>query len=1856
MSKYIEDVQGKIVSNPINETNTIYPYIDPENGINYKTDYPINTQYMYNHNEPVSNIDASYHDDYRNKIEELRKKTESTYEALESCLVPAEVPGMSFQPYEFKNIKNDDGEIIEKKKVKSFNYFFQDHLSPIGADSKEFVFRTNKVKFIDDRHRRLIYDRTIHIMGLREDEENKVSLKNVILRTFFEYYKDEYYSLVRNKNSSIMTYDIIVNNILNDIKKSKEKYIVIDNDGNEKEIESASDFDYVLQNGQDLDTLIPSSLYNLYNIGWVNAAMIFLNGLSIEWTKVIISVDNIDTFIIVSNLYQSASKLIDDDQEIFLDYVHIPFKVAYIVGSIDRYSQPSISDKYVKDDGYLAGEVIFIINKNSATITFNSLSSRDYQKADMSWTNAYDRIICLDPNIKYAEFSLEESDNKNLKDIGINYSKSFKEFCDNDYRCKLKQFNFLGFELDRYFENDMEKRGTFKNDDFTITWHPFNIIDIRFKRLFNRRRIFKVFYNTKVLYDQDNILRIKNHDRISDEYEQYRKDVTANIDTYINEIYIMAKKDIGTYYVTNPESKMYNYKYHYVTPYECFLLYNAINDVLGKARVSFDGFRDINAVSTRVQSTVVFNSYSNPKLTADSSGNCTWVIPTEYTECPVIEIIEISTNEIILADIDFNNTTKEISIIMNKDNSDIQEDTYKVTLFTPDFTYSNPDLKSVDNKCIWHLDNIDITTSSITAIYEAETNQVVFAEVNIVNKSVEIVFDDTDDIPKGKYKIAVNISEIDIHSFVNYLNGGFIAIPKDEESIFAERIDEEDIFTDDVLNDNIREYISNIVDSTTEEVTLIDILIPIDNERRNDNRIPNDSFYNYEGDTRGKIIPFVPIMNEFKMKQEYDDMICDILKLRFELCYLNNMEEGATPVDEFIYYFDNDNLISLNKYPIVKDYIERKTANTLNVLAKNVFKYDPNLVLESIEKMNWSADYIISNIESDTKREDIITTDNTIPSSNYNYILDPKFYYNYGYYDEDNIPHRLQSEWGLRRNLPEMFYWSFDENEYTLDSMHLLDEVFDFTYDFSKTYEENLRNGLNYIIGYDADKIEQSIKRSITSITRSGKQLKDYKMHNPSHIYCTPEEFKIMTFIRDTEYKVSFNNVKITAIINHDGNVDLKFFNVETGKEIDPNHVEMKYIEQQNPSIIKDGSTLTDVDKAYTATYTKCRFNYSLNQLEFYDSGNNVIVRTQIDEVIDYDNVLQMSRWNISKQNNYVMIFKNRKLYDKYYTIRYTNISFILDMPNSEIKDDDMFEFVFFLNANNTVIEKKCDSKNDTKISIPNGYYSYIENGTIRKDQNGDDMDKGLYESFTQTYDFDGKSVIACNTSIIEPENVQLLVNKMPYNEKDKYTPTSYNQTTYELNYQVQSYKGFTDDTKDYRRFIEGIEEDKKINGIHRVTKQGGGEYFLVFDGSVPEKTDSLYGDDYVFTEDDEFIDANYPTDRTLSFPCTLYLSSKRQFRYKHFTIEEDAKAGTIYKLVSEENPVSNTPVNTYTPNMDDFRFCIKPNHVLVFKNGLLLPNTYYYIHSIINTKISDVAIAINVPLAAGDIIDIFYVTNNLKHIETDYYDKATRERYITNGDIKFTKNNIEYRVMGKQIYNNTTDRTNYIKMRSPLYAVSSKHSVFVFLNGKKVRFDELEDISDTIMSIKTDYAKGEDHGDEMNATRLEVINHLDTQDIIERMYINDGLNHDDTDNKIKRFDLTELDSYAKRCLLDEMLNDLSDENLNKLFYNYDKATGPMTKYKDIDFSFIDKDKIIDEILISYYTDESDDWLYYIDRDEGSPEYNKVSIIKYKGTKSVVAVPTHLEGCEVIRLYSTAFSSNKIVTNVTIPEGIEFLT
>ena len=1775
MSKYMEDIQGKVISNPINETNTNYPYIEIEDGVRSGDKYPINSQYMYNHNEPVSDIDTSYYSDYRNKVEELRKKTESTYEALESCLIPTEIPGMSFQPYEFKNTESDSGEVISEK-IKSFTYFFQDHLSLIGENAKEFVFRTNKVKFIDDRHRRLIYDRTIHIMSTKEDQNNKVTFKEVILRTFFEYYKNKNYSKVRNNNSALITYDDIVNNILN----SKETYIVIDNDGNEKTLESSSDFDYALQSGQDIDTLIPSTLYNLYNIGWINAAVVFLNGLIIEWTKIIISVDNIDTFIIVSNIRESASINLNDDEEITLDYVHIPFKVAYLVGEI---TQDNIEYKYVDHDR-ITKQVIFVIDKDRAAVAF-TIFKQDFYTASVNYV--YDRIICLDDNIKFAEFTIDDNDDENLRKAGINYTKSFKEFCNNDYRCKLKRFNFLGFEIGRYYKNLITERGSFKNDDFDVIWHPFNIMDIRFKRLYNNRRVFKVFYNTKVLYDQDNILRIKNHDRLSEEYEKYRKDVTANIETYINEIYILAKKDIGTYYAG--VGKMYGYKYQYVTPYECFLLTNAINTVSGDKILSLDEFKNLNVAKLRRDSSK-YKIYFNPSLSINSSDKFVWVIKmdSKHNNYPVVKISEIATGETVLADVRYNYNKNELTIIFTKNDYNstvIPERKYRVTLYYSDHVILNPELNKVNNQITWLIDDIKDTDLATISVYDAD-DQIILTDVEISQTSIKIILKGIDSIPSSRYKVAININEIDKHSFINYMNGGFIAIPVDEDSIFSEKIKETDIFTNNILNDNIRQYLLKIISMT--DANLPDILVPIDDEFRDDDQTPSNAFLIYQSDSRGKILPFVPIINEFDLYQEYKDTNYDKLKLRFEMCYLNNMEEGSTPIDEFIYYFDNSMFYS-DRIPVVKreDFEARETAHVLNAIAKNIFKIDPNLVLNTIFRLNNCADYIIPKIL--TKDRDQYITSSNEP---YNlkdpdaYVYNPRSYYNYGYYDENNIPHRLQSEWGLRRNLSEMFYWSLDSNEYTLDSMHLLDEVFNFTYDFNKTYEDNLRNGLNYIIGYDADKIEQSIKRSIVSFSKTGKELKIIKNNHPCEKLCSLDGYKIMTFIKNKNQKVIFDNIKIIVELPNTSGTSVSVSNVTyigEDNKVYPflnqnSYVEMKHRTQTNATILKqkDMYSFKDVDKKFSQLFdqTKTKYNKETELLEFYNASGDLVITTQIDKVIDKAR-LELSRWNISKQENYVMIFKNNKLYKDYNTIEYTDISFSVDFIDSNIKNTDVFEFVFFLNANNTVIKKICETSDDININVPSVYTSKSSN-SIRLDRNGNEMDKGLYNKLSDTIEL--SNTISCNTNLLDAENVQLLINQMPKNSNDKYNVLDIENTSYPLSYKVKSYKAVTtvrNDSNNDRIFSHTLSDDTKINGLYRVTKQGGREYFLQYDGSVPDDKNK----------------------RSINLPYNLYLSSKRQFRYKHFDVEEEQEVGYIYILNKKEYTEDNNKSYICKTENDDFKYCIEKSHLMVFKNELLIPDTCYYLHSVINTPINDTGIVFNVPLKKGDRIDIFYVTNDLKHIETEYYNE---DRYIVNGEINKNINDNEYRIMGTRLSTPSVNRTNYIKLQSPLYAISSKHSVFVFLNGKKIRLDELEDISDTIMSITTDYATKDRS---FNAVRLEVINHLDTQDIIEQLYINDGLQHDsniprnqfsNTDNRnvykntllVKSIDLTKLENYSKRCLLDKMLNDLSDINLNKLFYNYDKATGPMTPFNVIiadDINFANKDTVMQSIIDKYY-------------------------------------------------------------------------
>ncbi|MEE3397861.1 MAG: hypothetical protein VZR64_00230, partial [Eubacterium sp.] len=67
--------------------------------------------------------------------------------------------------------------------------------------------------------------------------------------------------------------------------------------------------------------------------------------------------------------------------------------------------------------------------------------------------------------------------------------------------------------------------------------------------------------------------------------------------------------------------------------------------------------------------------------------------------------------------------------------------------------------------------------------------------------------------------------------------------------------------------------------------------------------------------------------------------------------------------------------------------------------------------------------------------------------------------------------------------------------------------------------------------------------------------------------------------------------------------------------------------------------------------------------------------------------------------------------------------------------------------------------------------------------------------------------------------------------------------TAYELNHEIYSYRAAIDNSGATRSFVYSLEKDDKINGSYRVMKQGGGDYIVEYNSTVPEKTDSYTGD-----------------------------------------------------------------------------------------------------------------------------------------------------------------------------------------------------------------------------------------------------------------------------------------------------------------------------------------------------------------------------------------------------------------------------
>jgi hypothetical protein len=281
----------------------------------------------------------------------------------------------------------------------------------------------------------------------------------------------------------------------------------------------------------------------------------------------------------------------------------------------------------------------------------------------------------------------------------------------------------------------------------------------------------------------------------------------------------------------------------------------------------------------------------------------------------------------------------------------------------------------------------------------------------------------------------------------------------------------------------------------------------------------------------------------------------------------------------------------------------------------------------------------------------------------------------------------------------------------------------------------------------------------------------------------------------------------------------------------------------------------------------------------------------------------------------------------------------------------------------------------------------------------------------------------------------------------------------------------------------------------------------------------------------------------------------------------------------------------------EEFRFCYDENHLMVFRNGLLIPQNSVFAHSIVNTPVNELSITLDIPVNRGDKIEVFYTTNTLTPVKSSLS--------IVNGSTIKNANNQTIRIMGDPILPGSAYNYSYIRFRSPFYGYASSETTFIFLNGKKVPTSYITDVSGTILSINTYDLK------DYTADNLVVFRHLDSADLVTKMYLNDGLNHYLTNAMVNHedvpeeyykmtnggnilgIDLTQLPNYSSKPKLDEMLNNLTDVQLNRLFYYYSTGGGPDARSNTNDIAnkdFVSRDSLL-EILLSKYPTIDQSWI-----------------------------------------------------------------
>lgn len=259
----------------------------------------------------------------------------------------------------------------------------------------------------------------------------------------------------------------------------------------------------------------------------------------------------------------------------------------------------------------------------------------------------------------------------------------------------------------------------------------------------------------------------------------------------------------------------------------------------------------------------------------------------------------------------------------------------------------------------------------------------------------------------------------------------------------------------------------------------------------------------------------------------------------------------------------------------------------------------------------------------------------------------------------------LLRSWGpiiIYANIPDLYYTS---NSFLNGAI-----ISDLDLKFDKHYKLTSLNVFTFIN-----------MKLVRNINVHIKNMNVITINNGNPIECdTDKEFVYKVFFRN---KVN-SNISNIMIPDND-----EFLKAILTRSVDSGNINIIDLEKDfNFKYSKSNDYESNVENAarYIHAYNSNLVNSIYEKRSIIKSFqyNGDVIKSKIS-----NNILTMLRWKADAfTDTYVMVFKNGELWKDYFSIKYEANKFNITVdPEESIDENDIFEFVFFLRSNNTIVQ-----------------------------------------------------------------------------------------------------------------------------------------------------------------------------------------------------------------------------------------------------------------------------------------------------------------------------------------------------------------------------------------------------------------------------------------------------------------------------------------------------------------------------------------------------------------------------------------